>query len=109
MLLEYFSHTGFQAEVLLSDFLRDVNLIKQFILNNLRHQSMDGFYGSFTAGKKKTHHIMSQELRTISNMQIPPPPFPSLHANNDFWSYSYSAKYTVPIYSLLFIVYYSDF
>jgi hypothetical protein len=58
VLLEYFLHINFQANVLLSDYLRDVNLIKQFILNNLRHQSMDGFYGSFTARKKK--HIMSQ-------------------------------------------------
>lgn len=53
VLLEYFSHTGFQAKVLLSDCLGDVNLIKQFILNNLRHQSMDSFYGSLTAGKKR--------------------------------------------------------
>lgn len=48
VLLEYFSHIVFWAKVLLSDCLRDVTLIKQFILNNSRHQSMDSFYCSFT-------------------------------------------------------------
>lgn len=71
VLLEYFSHIGFQSKSLLSDCLRDVNLIKQFIFNNLRHQSMDSFYGSFTAAKKKTHHIMSQELKTCENARTP--------------------------------------
>lgn len=82
VLLEYFSHTGFQAKALLSDCLRDVNLIKQLILNNLRHQSMDSFYGSFTAGKKKRHHIVSQELKTVSKMQVPPHCFPCTPSND---------------------------
>lgn len=44
-----FSPCGIQAKVKLANHLSNVNLIKQFILNNLRHQSMDSFYGSFTA------------------------------------------------------------